>query len=169
MQLDAVSAGLSPQLPAAADNKAAIKAVLAPDTGSVGVSVHVAAVDSHSLPTGYSTMGDVLSGLTKQQPIIPATAQHMQELGGPAHKPSLKLLDTGAFSDALQQLLLALQHAGGVLGPAALAALQSCNEGLAAVDLAVLHSAASNGVQDAARVQDTLLELATNLQHMLAS
>jgi hypothetical protein len=167
LQPDAVNAGLRTQVPAAADSKAAIKAALAPDFGSMGASVHVAGVDSQSLPSGYSTVGDAFSGLTKQQPIKPATAQHMQEHGSSAHKPSLQLLGTGAFSDALQQLLLAVQHAGAV-GPAAVAALQSCNESLAAADLAVLHSAASSGMQDAGCVQDTLLELATTLQHMLA-
>lgn len=126
--------------------------------GSVAVSCSPWSVDPEGLgapirqkATSFATAQDMLS-MSDAKELKGALQQPQQKQPAQQeHKP---------LGAVLQELLLALQRAHKVLGPAALTALQSCSSTLSPEELARALSVASESLADAAGVHEMLQVLA---------
>lgn len=156
-------------------SKAAVKAALLP-----GAGMFSSMQDCSCTPLavylvgdgGVAALGPIAGGvgtLASSKPRLPtkldSSARHMATVpagkGTAAQDLPLHQMQDSTLGSSLQQLLLALQHASSVLGPAALAALKSSS--LSPEDATLVQAAACKGLADAALLHNQM----QNVMHLV--
>lgn len=154
---------------AAAEGKADIRSALRPGAGftAAGAACGPIVVQVHAVADGGSlalpAQADGLDALKRQKALAGPGSKRFKDVLRQSRLSQQQLQDDKPFSGALKQLLLALQHASCVLGPAVLTALEDTSSSLTSEELYAAVAAASGGAGDAANVHELLRELTHHL------